>query len=142
VGEDVPIYVASGRRDTTPEQEVEYLQKLVAQSGAKAVKFRVGGRMRRNADAMPGRTEKLIPLVRKTFGKAIDIHADANSSYDAPQAIRVGRLLEEVEAVYFEEPCQFDHLEETKAVADALTIPVAGGEQGGRHRRVRGGGAH
>jgi L-alanine-DL-glutamate epimerase-like enolase superfamily enzyme len=127
--QDVAIYVASGRRDTTPEQEVEYLQKLVEQSGAKAVKFRVGGLMSRNADAMPGRTEKLIPLVRKTFGDAIDIHADSNSSYDAPQAIKVGRMLEEVKAVYFEEPCQFDHLEETKVVADALTIPVAGGEQ-------------
>src|SRR5262245_11887446 len=126
---DVAIYVASGRRDTTPEQEAEYLQKLVEQSGAKAVKFRVGGRMSRNADAMPGRTEKLIPLVRKTFGEAIDIHADSNSSYDAPQAIKVGRMLEEVKAVYFEEPCQFDHLEETKVVTDALSIPVAGGEQ-------------
>jgi L-alanine-DL-glutamate epimerase-like enolase superfamily enzyme len=126
---EVAIYVASGRRDTTPEQEVEYLQKLIAQSGAKAVKFRVGGRMSRNADSMPGRTEKLIPLVRKTLGDAIDIHADSNSSYDAPQSIKVGRMLEEVKAVYFEEPCQFDHLEETKVVADALTIPVAGGEQ-------------
>src|SRR5215510_562383 len=126
---EVAIYVASGRRDTTPEQEVEYLQKLVAQSGAKAVKFRVGGRMSRNVDAMPGRTAKLIPLVRKTLGEAIDIHADSNSSYDAPHAIKVGRMLEEVKAVYFEEPCQFDHLEETKVVADALTIPVAGGEQ-------------
>jgi L-alanine-DL-glutamate epimerase-like enolase superfamily enzyme len=135
--QDVAIYVASGRRDTTPEQEVEYLQKLVEQSGAKAVKFRVGGRMSRNADAMPGRTEKLIPLVRKTFGDAIDIHADSNSSYDAPQAIKVGRMLEEVKAVYFEEPCQFDHLEETKAVADALTIPVAGGEQESSDWRFR-----
>lgn len=127
--QDVAIYVASGRRDTTPEQEVDYLQKLLDQSGAKALKFRVGGRMSRNADAMPGRTEKLIPLVRKTVGDAIDIHADANSSYDARQSIRVGRMLEEVKAVYFEEPCEFDHLEETKVVADTLTIPVAGGEQ-------------
>src|SRR5262249_40662788 len=128
--QDVAIYVASGRRDTTPEQEVEYLQKLVEQSGAKAVKFRMGGRMSRNADAMPGRTERLIPLVRKTFGDAIDIHGDSNSSYDAAHAIKVGRMLEEVKAVYFEEPCQFDHLEETKVVADALTIPVAGGGEG------------
>ena len=126
---EVPFYIASGRRDTTPEQEVEYLQELVAQSGAKAVKFRIGGRMSRNADALPGRTEKLIPLVRKTFGDAIDIHADSNSSYDAPKAIEVGRMLEEIKAVYFEEPCPFDHLEDTKKVADALTIPVAGGEQ-------------
>lgn len=137
VRQDVAIYVASGRRDTTPEQEVAYLQKLVQQSGARALKFRAGGRMSRNADAMPGRTDKLIPLVRKTFGDAIDIHADANSSYDAPHAIKVGRMLEEIKAVYFEEPCEFDNFEGTKVVADTLTIPVALGEQEASFWRFR-----
>jgi Mandelate racemase / muconate lactonizing enzyme, N-terminal domain len=33
----VPIYVASGRRDTTPEQEIAYLKSLIEQCGAKAV---------------------------------------------------------------------------------------------------------
>jgi L-alanine-DL-glutamate epimerase-like enolase superfamily enzyme len=126
---EVACYVASGRRDTTPEAEVDYLRQLLEESGARAVKFRVGGRMSRNADASPGRTARLIPLTRKALGDAIDIHADANSSYDPPQAIEVGRRLEEIKAVYFEEPCPFDHLEDTKVVADALTIPVAGGEQ-------------
>jgi len=133
----VPFYIASGRRDTTPEEEVEYLRGLVDQTGAKAVKFRVGGRMSRNADAMPGRTDKLIPLSRKALGDQIAIHADSNSSYDPPQAIRVGRMLEEIGAVYFEEPCPFDHLEDTKRVADALSIPVAGGEQEYSQRRFR-----
>jgi len=126
---EVSFYVASGRRDTTPPEEIENLRKLLEQSGAKALKFRIGGRMSRNADAMPNRTKTLIPLVRKTFGDAIDIHADSNSSYDPPQAIEVGRMLEDVKAVYYEEPCPFDHLEDTKKVADVLTIPVAGGEQ-------------
>ena len=134
---EIAIYVASGRRDTTPEQEIEHLRGLLDKSGAKALKFRVGGRMSRNADASPGRTETLIPLVRKTFGDAIDIHADSNSSYDPPKAIEVGRMLEEIKAVYFEEPCEFDHLEATKEVADALTIPVAGGEQEYSHWRFR-----
>jgi L-alanine-DL-glutamate epimerase-like enolase superfamily enzyme len=125
----VPFYVASGRRDSTPEQEVEHLQRLIAETGAKAVKYRVGGRMSRNQDALPGRTEKLIPLSRKTLGDQIAIHADSNSSYDPLQAIRVGRMLEEIKAVYFEEPCPFDDLEATKKVTDALTIPVALGEQ-------------
>ncbi len=129
VRREVPFYVASGRRDTTPEEEIEYLKKLLAQSGAKALKFRVGGRMSENEDAMPGRTEALIPLVGKTFGGKIDIHADANSSYDPQEAIKVGRMLEEIKAVHFEEPCEFDHFDETKVVADALTIPVACGEQ-------------
>jgi len=129
VRREVPFYVASGRRDTKPEQEVQYLLRLIEETGAKAIKFRVGGRMSRNVDAMPGRTEQLIPLSRKRLGEKIDIHADANSSYDPPQAIEIGRMLEDIKAVYFEEPCPFDHLEDTKRVADALTIPVAGGEQ-------------
>ena len=134
---EIPYYIASGRRDSTPEEEVEYLRKLVDETGARAVKFRVGGRMSRNADAMPGRTKNLIQLARKTLGDGIDIHADSNSSYDPPQAIEVGRMLEEINAVYFEEPCPFDHLEDTKRVTDALDIPVAGGEQEFSDRRFR-----
>ncbi|MFH1070812.1 MAG: mandelate racemase/muconate lactonizing enzyme family protein, partial [Candidatus Glassbacteria bacterium] len=133
----VPVYYASGRRDTTPEQEVELLAKAVAEIGVKAVKFKVGGRMSNNADSLPGRTEALIPLARKTLGRDIAIHADANGSYDPPRAVEVGRMLEEIDAVFFEEPCPFDHLEDTRAVADSLAIPVAGGEQESSQRRFR-----
>jgi hypothetical protein len=41
---------------------------LIDQTGAKAVKYRLGGRMRRNREALPGSTEKLIPLSRKALG--------------------------------------------------------------------------
>ena len=85
--------------------------------------------MSKNADSLPGRTEKLIPLVRETFGKGMTLYADSNSSYDVAKAIEIGRLMEEYDYGFYEEPCQFDHLEDTKAVADALRIPVAGGEQ-------------
>lgn len=125
----MPFYVASGRRDTTPEQEIDYLKSLIDRTGAKAIKYRVGGRMNRNQDALPGRTDKLIPLSRKAFGDKMVIHADANSSYDLPEAIRVGRLLEEIKAMHYEEPCPFDNFDATKKVADALSIPVALGEQ-------------
>ena len=135
--DEIPFYVASGNRDTTPEEEIEYLRSLIDKTGARAVKYRVGGRMSRNADAMPGRTPKLIELSRKALGDEIDIHADSNSSYDPPQAIEVGRMLEAIHAVYFEEPCPFDHLFDTKAVTDALDIPVALGEQEFSERRFR-----
>jgi L-alanine-DL-glutamate epimerase-like enolase superfamily enzyme len=126
---DIKIYRASGNRGNTPEQEVTYLKKVVAESGAKALKFRLGGRMSHNADSLPGRTEKLIPLVREAFGPGMTLYADANSSYDVPHAIAVGRLLEKYGYGFYEEPVPFDHLDDTKQVADALTIPVAGGEQ-------------
>jgi len=38
-------------------------------------------------------------------------------------------LLEEYKFRYFEEPVMFDHIEEIKQVSDALTIPIANGEQ-------------
>jgi L-alanine-DL-glutamate epimerase-like enolase superfamily enzyme len=137
VRDSAAFYVASGRRDSTPEEEVEYLQSLVDETHAPAIKFRVGGRMSRNEDGSPGRTPKLIELSRKKFGDAIDIHADANSTYDPLQAIEVGRMLEDINAVYFEEPCPFDHLEDTKVVTDALSLPVSGGEQESSDRRFR-----
>ena len=34
VRKDIPFYVASGRRDTTPEQEIDYLKKLIDETGA------------------------------------------------------------------------------------------------------------
>jgi L-alanine-DL-glutamate epimerase-like enolase superfamily enzyme len=134
---DIAVYRASGNRGNTPQAEIEYLQKLMEETGAKAIKFRLGGRMSNNEDSLPGRSEALIPLVRKTFGDRVTLYADANSSYDARHAIRIGRLMEEHRYAFFEEPCPFDHLEETKQVADALSMPVAGGEQEFSHWRFR-----
>jgi L-alanine-DL-glutamate epimerase-like enolase superfamily enzyme len=126
---DIPVYVASGNRGNTPAQEIEHLQRLVAQSGARALKFRLGARMSRNADEPTGRSEALIPLVRRTFGDAFTLYADANSSYDVTEGIRIGRLMEAHGYGFYEEPCEFDDLWGTKQVADTLTIPVALGEQ-------------
>ena len=105
------------------------LQNLVADSGARALKFRLGGRMSRNADSLPGRTEALIALARKTFGDGMTLYADSNSSYDTSEGIRIGKIMQANGYGFYEEPCEFDDLWSTKAVADALTIPVAGGEQ-------------
>jgi L-alanine-DL-glutamate epimerase-like enolase superfamily enzyme len=127
---DIAVYYASGVRGNRPEEEIENLQKLVGSSGANAIKFRLGGRMNKNVDSLPGRTEALIPLVRKSFGDDMTLYADANSSYDVKEAIRIGRLMEDHGYGFYEEPCEFDDVWSTKEVADALTkIPVAGGEQ-------------
>lgn len=134
---DIPIYVASGNRGTTPEEEIEVLQRRMEETGARAVKFKIGGRMSRNADSMSGRSERLIALARSELGDDIAIHADGNGSYDPSVAIEYGYLLEEIGAFFYEEPCPFDHLEETREVASALSIPLAFGEQETSLRRFR-----
>jgi L-alanine-DL-glutamate epimerase-like enolase superfamily enzyme len=133
----IPIYVASGNRETTPEEEIEVLRRRIAETGAGAVKFKVGGRMSRNRDSLPQRSEALIELSRKALGDGITIQADANGSYDAVHAIEIGKRLEAIGAYLFEEPCPFDDLVETKRVADALRIPISGGEQESSEHRFR-----
>lgn len=125
----VPVYVSSLLRETTPEQEVEWVGRRIDETKAKAVKLKIGGRLSKNADASPGRTERLVALARKTWGDAMKIYIDANGSYDAPYALEVAKMLKAHNVVFFEEPCPFEDLDETKAVADALNMPVAGGEQ-------------
>jgi len=80
-----------------------------------------------------GRSEKLISLVRKTFGDEMVISADANGSYTPSKPIPIGKLMQEYKYAFYEEPVPFDWYEETKQVADNLRIPIAGGEAGTEH---------
>ena len=134
---EIAVYRASGNRGNSVDEEIDYLHRLAEETGGKALKFRLGGRMSKNADSLAGRSEALIPRVREAFGDDFTLYADSNSSYDVPNAIRIGRLMEEYDYGFFEEPCPFDHLWETKQVADALGIPIAGGEQEFSMRRFR-----
>ena len=125
----LPIYLSSMRRDTAPEDEVAWIGERLDQTGARAVKMKIGGRMRNNADSVPGRTERLIEVARTTWGPDITLYMDANSSYDHQKAIEIGRLMQEYEYGWLEEPCPFEQYEETKKVTDALEMNVAGGDQ-------------
>ena len=65
------------------------------------------------------------------------IYTDSNGSYDAKEAIRIGKLIEEQKFDFYEEPVPFDWYEETKEVTDALNVPIAGGEQEPSMRNFR-----
>lgn len=133
--QEVKIYMASGNRGTTADEELEILARKVEATGAEAIKFKIGGRMSRNRDSIEGRSEQLIYKTREFFGDRMVIHADGNGSYDPENAIRYGALLEEINAYFYEEPCPFDDLEGTRQTADVLTIPLAFGEQETSMRR-------
>jgi L-alanine-DL-glutamate epimerase-like enolase superfamily enzyme len=133
---DISVYRASGNRGNSPEDEIAYLQRLVAETGARAIKFRLGARMRFD-EASTRRALALIPATRKTFGDGMTIYADANGSYDIPTALRIGRLMREYRLAFLEEPVPFDFYDETKQIADELPLPIAGGEQESSLRRFR-----
>jgi L-alanine-DL-glutamate epimerase-like enolase superfamily enzyme len=124
----VAVYRANGERDNSAEAVMDSLRKQVADSQARALKIKIGGRMS-HVEYPAGRSEKLIPMVRKEFGDQMVCYADSNGSYDVAEGIKFGKLLEEYKYAFYEEPVPFDWYEETKAVKDGVQIPLAGGEQ-------------
>jgi len=124
----IAVYQANNFRGKSAEESIEGIKKQVAETQAKALKFKVGGRMS-DPEIPPGRSEKLIPLVRETFGNDMVIYADSNGSYNAKEAIRIGKIMEEYKFDFYEEPVPFDWYEETREVADSLNVRIAGGEQ-------------
>ena len=126
---EIPVYLSGSGRDTTAEEEVEVYVRGVEATGAKAVKFKIGGRMSDNQDASPGRTDKLLELAHKKLAGKVTLMADANGSYNAVHAIEIGKRLQEMKYLWFEEPCPWEELSETKKVADALSMKIAFGEQ-------------
>lgn len=124
------VYASSMRRDITPEAEAERFLRLRDAHGYDAFKFRVGSECGRDRDEWPGRTEAIVPAIRKALGDSADLLVDANSCYSPGKAIEVGRMLEDQGVHHFEEPCPYWELEWTKEVRDALDgLDVTGGEQ-------------
>ncbi|HEY8750471.1 MAG TPA: mandelate racemase/muconate lactonizing enzyme family protein [Tepidisphaeraceae bacterium] len=130
---DIAVYQATEYREKPVEESLELIKRDVAEYSSRALKIKIGGLMFMTTDIRAvgpeGRTEKIIPLVRKTFGDDMALYADANGFYSVEEAIRVGRLLEEYKYGFFEEPVVFDWREETRQVAEALSLPIALGEQ-------------
>lgn len=135
--EKISVYQANNFRGRSAEESIEFITKQMEETDSKALKFKVGGRMSNNVDSPRDRTEKLIPLIRKTFGNDMTVYADSNGSYTTKEAIRIGRMMEAHNFDFYEEPVPFDWYEETFEVKRALTIPIAGGEQEGSMHNFR-----
>jgi len=129
----VGVYVATEFRERPLDEHFEKILESAAAYDAKAVKIKVGYLFAGSRDihdpGLPGKSEKLVPMVREYFGSDWSLYADSNGYYDSEEAIRMGRILEENNYAYFEEPVRFDHFLEIKKVSDALSLPVANGEQ-------------
>jgi L-alanine-DL-glutamate epimerase-like enolase superfamily enzyme len=126
---EIAIYLPGSGRDTTAEEEVDLYVKGVEETGAKAVKFKIGGRMSANQDTYPGRTDKILELAQQKLAGKVTLMADANGSYGAAKAIEVGKRLQDLNYLWFEEPCPWEEKGEMKKVTDALKIKIAFGEQ-------------
>lgn len=118
-------------RNKEPEVSLALMAQDVEKTQAKAIKLRAGrgDNLASDIDNAPGRTEKLIRMAREKFGDDMVLMIDGNGSYSVSEAIRIGKILEEYHYYFYEEPLPWDWYQEQKIVEQALTIPMAGGEE-------------
>ncbi|MDE2581919.1 MAG: mandelate racemase/muconate lactonizing enzyme family protein, partial [Rhodospirillales bacterium] len=116
----VPTYASGG---LWLGASIDALQKEAAgfvARGFRAVKTRVGPT---DPEAMVAR----VAAVREAVGPDIGIMVDANQQMSVKQAIRIGRMMEELNLTWFEEPVICHDHEGEAAIAAALDTPLASG---------------
>lgn len=120
----VPAYAAGGYYEEGKgiRELCQEMESYLAM-GFRAVKMKIGG---------PGVTlredAERVRAVRNAIGPDIQLMIDANNAWNAATAIRFGRMVEDVEPYWFEEPVQPDDFEGSAKVAAALDMPIASGE--------------
>lgn len=131
---EVAIYLGTRLgelRKKEPEDSLDLVKRDWLETRAHAIKIRAGAgdNLGQNNENAPGRTEKLIRMAREMFGDDMVLMIDGNGTYDVKEAIRIGRILEEYDYYFYEEPIPWDWYQEQKQVEAALSIPMAGGEE-------------
>lgn len=106
--------------DHVTEEAVEEAQAFVEQ-GFKAIKMKIGlGSLRRDYER--------VAAVRNAVGSDVRLMVDANHCFSVPNAIRMGRMLEELNIDWFEEPISPEDVDGYVEVTRALDMAIAGGE--------------
>lgn len=141
-GGRVPLY-ANGwikQAEFTPEAFAEHASVAVAH-GFKALKFDPFSDPRCGVAAMdfdaartlsPELEEHgfaIIAAVRKAVGPKVRLAFDVHGRFNVPAAIRVGRRLEEVNPLFYEEPTEPDNFAAMRRVAREVSVPVCAGER-------------
>lgn len=123
VRDRMPAYAMCGWYREHDEDHSQYKQRIhdVLERGYRAFKVKVG-RLSLEDDA------ERIEVGRRTAGKDIRIMVDANQAFNQPEALRRGRVYQELGCFWFEEPLPpWDH-EGYAELARALDMRIAGGE--------------
>ena len=123
----VRMYSSIGGGSRATAQEMAARAATAVGEGFTAVKIRMdyGPAV---PDANVRHDLQVLDAVRKAIGSDVQLMYDVNNGYTVDTAIRVGKAIERLGVVHYEEPvAQTDYAGYAKVV-DAVNIPVAAGE--------------
>ncbi len=125
----LPFYASiGGNAGRTVDEVVRVVEHRWKTEKPAAIKIRWDGDRTRQDYDIPGDIAK-AKAVRKLVGEGFPLAFDANNQYSVGGAIRVGRALEELGYLWFEEPVQHYDVRTMGEVAQRLDITVAAAEQ-------------
>jgi L-alanine-DL-glutamate epimerase-like enolase superfamily enzyme len=116
----IPAYAMVGWLNYSDE-EVQRICAQAVEQGFRAVKIKVGY-------STLAEDVRRVKTVRQAVGDAIRLMVDANQALTTKEALRRGRAFEELDCCWWEEPIPAADLDGYAALADALAIPIATGE--------------
>jgi len=121
----LPFYSSiGGNAERTVDETIRVVEKRWKSETPAAIKIRWdGGRTRQDED-IPGDIAK-AKAVRKLVGDGFPLAFDANNQYSVGGAMRVGRALEDLGYIWFEEPVQHYDVRAMGEVAQRLDITVS-----------------
>jgi L-alanine-DL-glutamate epimerase-like enolase superfamily enzyme len=119
----VPVY-GSGGFTSLGERQLHEQVEYWGAAGCTAMKIKIGQDWGADTDRDLRRAREL----RKIAGTDVALMVDANGAYTPGQARRVGRQLDELGVVWFEEPVSSDDVPGLAAVRAAVVCDVAAGE--------------
>ena len=129
---NLPVYqLLGGYRDSIPayasttsyDTEKEYLDVIDAalEEGYPSIKLHLRFRdVKTNA--------RLCRTIRKHVGDDIELTLDASAIWDYQDSLWFGRVLEELNFYWYEEPMREFDLESYRKLCDALDIPILAAE--------------
>lgn len=125
----VPTYAMVGWLNFSIE-EIKPICARAVEQGFRGVKMKVG------APTLEEDVER-IQAVRSEVGKDVKLMVDANQVFSVNEALRRGRVYQELGAYWFEEPLRADDTEGLAFLAANLDIPIASGENNYGKRQFR-----
>jgi L-alanine-DL-glutamate epimerase-like enolase superfamily enzyme len=85
-------------------------------------------KLRLGKSASPQEQVARVQAVQQASGVGVRTMIDATESWDLPQALRTGRMLQEAGITWLEDPVHHQDLAGLAQLAITLEVPVAGGE--------------
>ena len=119
--EKTPIYDTDGGWLNHSQEELVRESATRVEEGFRGIKIKVGKESRAEDVAR-------LKAVRKAIGDEVKLMVDANLHWTAAEAIARGRLFEDFDLFWFEEPIEADDVSGHAKLRQSIRIPIAVGE--------------